>query len=104
MSFLDNSCGNPEPGSTPDKVFESVFEKMLQTFATELSSGNWSLFRTEKHIIMEMTSSFFRPLLPLQLSRDPSPELCKIQVDSVESIIVDSVNPPSEPQKHLNAW
>ena len=37
------------------RVFEDVFRRMVATFAAELSTGDWSVFKTEKHIIMEIS-------------------------------------------------
>jgi len=39
----------------PTNCLETVFRRMVDTFASELSTGGWSIFKTEKHIIMEIT-------------------------------------------------
>ena len=93
------------------RLFEEVFGRMVATFAAELATGRWSIFKTEKHIIMEISSAassadchawFPTPLSPRASS---SPEVrtrsssssfsAPFKLESVQSVTLQHRDSPS---------
>ena len=82
------------------RVFEDVFRRMVATFAAELSTGDWSVFKTEKHIIMEISaiapkfSSFNKsppsPVASTSHSAQPPEKDFNFRLESVRSITLDN--------------
>jgi len=82
------------------RVFEDVFRRMVATFAAELSTGDWSVFKTEKHIIMEISaiapkfSSFNKsppsPVASTSHSAQPPEKDFNFRLESVRIITLDN--------------
>ena len=67
------------------RIFEDVFSRVLSTFAAEFSTGDWSIFKTEKHIIMEIST-----LTKICSEQPPNEDLINFKLDSVQSITLDN--------------